>query len=104
MREGHGTTLLGGLLIAVCPLLCVGLPLLIAAGIGAGLALAVGGAVLGGAAFAALAVGAFLALRRGSGRRRSVERRCTPLEHADLREPGESSVAVDRLLAEVTKG
>jgi uncharacterized membrane protein YdfJ with MMPL/SSD domain len=64
MGERSRSTLLGGVVVAACPLLCIGLPLLTAAGIGAGLMLAVGGAVVGGVALAGLAVGATLALRR----------------------------------------
>jgi hypothetical protein len=66
MGGGARTTLLGGLAVAACPLLCIGLPVLAAAGVGAGLALAIGGAVLGAVALLALAVGgALLAIRRG---------------------------------------
>jgi hypothetical protein len=64
MGERSRSTLLGGLVVAACPLLCIGLPLLAAAGVGAGLALAVGGAIVGGVALAGLAVGTTLALRR----------------------------------------
>ncbi|MGH3114403.1 MAG: hypothetical protein ACRDOP_13160 [Gaiellaceae bacterium] len=97
MSEARGGTLLGGLALALCPLLCLGLPLLVAAGIGAGLALAVGGAVLGGVALAGLGVGAFLAVRR----RRRVEACCTPPEHLDVKQEGSSRA--DRRLAEVAK-
>jgi hypothetical protein len=64
MGERSRSTLLGGLVVAACPLLYIGLPLLPAAGVGAGLMLAVGGAVVGGVALAGLAVGATLALQR----------------------------------------
>lgn len=55
---------LGGAAFALCPLLCIGLPVLASAGIGSGLALAIGGAVVGGVALVVLAVGALLVLRR----------------------------------------
>ena len=80
MSEGRGATLLGGLAVVLCPLVCLGLPLLVAAAIGAGLALAVG--VAAGVALAGLGVGAFLALRR----RRRTEACFPPARHVDADE------------------
>lgn len=54
----------GGVAFALCPLLCFGIPVLLAAGIGSGLALAIGGAVIGGVVLVALAVGVVLVLLR----------------------------------------
>ncbi len=71
MGEGRRTTVLGGLVVA-CPLLCVGLPLLAAAGIGAGFALAVGGAVLG-SVLVGLGAAVLLSLRSARARSPSIE-------------------------------
>jgi hypothetical protein len=54
----------GGIAFALCPLLCIGVPVLVTAGIGSGLALAIGGAVIGGALVVALAVGMLVVLSR----------------------------------------
>ena len=92
MGKSRRATLLGGLLVALCSLACVAWPLLLAAGIGAGVALAVGGAVVAGIALAAVAVVVYLVVRR----RRGAEA-CRILPE-DAGAPG--SVTTDRRVAE----
>jgi hypothetical protein len=64
MAPSDPAPVVGGIAFALCPLLCIGLPVLASAGIGSGLALAIGGAVIGGLALVVLAVGALVVLRR----------------------------------------
>ena len=48
MATSDPAPVIGGIAFALCPLLCIGVPVLVTAGIGSGLALAIGGAVIGG--------------------------------------------------------
>ena len=64
MAPSNPAPVVGGVAFALCPLLCIGVPVLLAAGIGSGLALAIGGLVIGGALVVALAVGMLVVLSR----------------------------------------
>jgi hypothetical protein len=64
MAPSDPAPVVGGVAFALCPLLCIGVPVLVTAGISSGLALAIGGAVIGGVVLVALAVGMLVVLSR----------------------------------------